>query len=134
MSATENLYQIGDAAAMAGTTPRTLRHYEELGLIMPRKTGGRAMRLYTDFDLRLVRDIQQLATLGFSLEEIGEIIQLKRVFFTPDGDERKWQKKEVPLADIRIRTLRERTHTIRETIREQQALLERLDTFLGRFA
>ena len=134
MSVTDNLYQIGEAASLSATTPRTLRHYEELGLITPRKAGERGMRLYTDFDLKLVRDIQQLSTIGFSLEEIRQIMGLKRVFFTPDGDERRWNKTEVPLSAGQIATLRERTHVIRQTIDEQQALLRRLDGFLQRFS
>ena len=130
MAQAEELHQIGDAAAAAGTTPRALRHYETLGLLSPSKVGPRGVRLYTAFDVKLARDIIQLGTIGFSLEEIHDIMALKRVVFSPEGKKRSFRKGDVPVASKAMARLRERTRSIRQTIKQQEALLKRLEAFL----
>jgi MerR family transcriptional regulator, repressor of the yfmOP operon len=67
--------RIGEAAAQLGVSPRTLRYYEELGLLRPSsKTAGGARR-YTDADVERmlrIRELQEL--LGFNLEEIRVVL------------------------------------------------------------
>lgn len=66
--------RIGKAAELAGTSARTLRYYEELGLLRPSHSAGGARR-YTQDDvarLRRIRELQEL--LGFDLGEIGDIL------------------------------------------------------------
>jgi MerR family transcriptional regulator, repressor of the yfmOP operon len=69
------LLRIGEAAEAAGTTPRTIRYYEEIGLLPA--SGGRkpgSHRLYEPDDvdrLRELLDLKQL--LGVSLEELREL-------------------------------------------------------------
>ncbi|HMK62399.1 MAG TPA: MerR family transcriptional regulator [Acidimicrobiales bacterium] len=75
-AAAEGLLRIGEAAEQAGTSCRTLRYYEELGLLRPsRQTAGGARR-YSQQDvarLRRIRELQEL--LGFDLGEIGDILR-----------------------------------------------------------
>lgn len=64
---------IGDAAEACGTTPRTLRYYEELGLIASSRTSASGQRRYGPAEverIRRIRDLQNI--LGLELEEIGE--------------------------------------------------------------
>ncbi|MFA7296611.1 MAG: MerR family transcriptional regulator [Dehalococcoidia bacterium] len=73
---TEARYQIGEVADRTGVTQRTLRFYEEKGLLTPadRMEGG--FRLYSEADIgriRLIKQLQQL--LGFSLAEIKEMVE-----------------------------------------------------------
>jgi DNA-binding transcriptional MerR regulator len=71
----ERLLTIGQAASAAGVTPRTLRYYEELGLLRPSAHSVRGARRYAEIDLvriARIRELQQL--MGFNLEEIGEIL------------------------------------------------------------
>jgi DNA-binding transcriptional MerR regulator len=66
---------IGQAAAVAGVTPRTLRYYEELGLLTPsgRSTGG--ARRYDDADIERLGRIRQLQDLlGHDLEQIRRVM------------------------------------------------------------
>ena len=77
---TEALYQIGEVADRTGVTQRTLRFYEEKGLLTPadRMEGG--FRLYSDADvarIRLIKQLQQL--LGFSLAEIKEMVEAEAI-------------------------------------------------------
>lgn len=69
-------WRIGEAARRAGVTVHALRHYEELGLLRPRRTPS-GQRLYDEDDLARVRFVRRAAALGFSLGEIGEILRLR---------------------------------------------------------
>jgi len=68
--------RIGDVARAAGTTPRTIRYYEEIGLLEPH--GGRAAgahREYTEADVERLREILRFKDLlGVSLDELRELM------------------------------------------------------------
>ena len=71
-------YRIGELAQRVGLTERTIRYYEELGLLdsVKRLEGGQ--RLYTDDDVRRLRFVQKLKMLGLSLQEMLELERLYR--------------------------------------------------------
>lgn len=71
-----DMHQIGEAAAQTGLSLRTIRFYEEVGLVPPsgRTTGG--FRLYTDADIERLQLVKDLKPLDFSLEEMGEVLVL----------------------------------------------------------
>lgn len=71
------MMQISELAARAGITPRTIRYYEELGMIRPEGRTEGGFRLYSDGQLRVLRLIQNLKTLGLELESIRDLFQLK---------------------------------------------------------
>src|SRR5580765_6224222 len=64
-------------ARIAGVTPKTLRHYERRRLLAPRRNAA-GYRVYSDRDLRRVRDVQSLKWLGLSLGEIRELLVGRR--------------------------------------------------------
>ena len=66
-------YRIGELATRAGLTERTIRYYEELGLLESVKRLDGGVRVYTDDDLRRLRYIRKLKTLGLSLQEMLEL-------------------------------------------------------------
>ena len=82
MESSTGLLKIGDFARAAGTNLRTLRYYEELGLLAPTKRSEGGFRYYRTVDLHRVRSIQLLQELGLSLEEIGEVLSCRSE--TPD--------------------------------------------------
>ena len=61
--------KIGEIAELLGTTPRTLRFYEEEGLVAARRSAG-GTRHYGEEDVARFRAILRLAEGGFSLEDI----------------------------------------------------------------
>lgn len=76
----EPYLQIGEAAERAQLTQRTLRYYEEKGLLKPptRMEGG--FRVYTDDDMQRLERIRELKDLlGFSLAEIKEMLEAEDV-------------------------------------------------------
>jgi DNA-binding transcriptional MerR regulator len=63
--------KIGELADRAGVNHRTLRYYERLGLIAPAHKADSGHRYYDETALVRLRRIQQLKTLGLSLDEIA---------------------------------------------------------------
>ncbi len=67
---------IGKLAKLSGATPKAIRLYEAIGLIpIPNRDGN--YRVYSDKDVALVHMIRRGQAVGFSLEEMKELIELK---------------------------------------------------------
>ncbi len=73
MSGTESDVSIGEVCQQTGLSARTVRYWEELGLLpgIRRRTAGR--RVYGEDELQRIRFIQRLKALGLSLAEIGDL-------------------------------------------------------------
>jgi DNA-binding transcriptional MerR regulator len=69
--------RIGELADRAGTSARTLRYYEQHGLLPARRTAN-GYRVYDDADLRLVKEIRSLLQIGFNLEETRPFVECLR--------------------------------------------------------
>ena len=69
------LHKIGAFAKMAGTNLRTLRYYEEVGLLQPAARSNGGFRYYRDSDLNRIKLISDLQELGLTLEEIGNALE-----------------------------------------------------------
>jgi DNA-binding transcriptional MerR regulator len=71
---TKNLLRIGEVARRAGVTTRTLRYYQEVGLLSPSTTPG-GTRVYSDEDVDRLRRILELRdVMGLDLERIRSIL------------------------------------------------------------
>jgi MerR family transcriptional regulator, copper efflux regulator len=64
---------VGELAKKAGVTPRTIRYYEEVGLLPQLERTSNGYRTYTEKHLFGVRQIRRAKRLGFSLNEIKEL-------------------------------------------------------------
>ena len=71
-----NNYPIGYLAKSAGLTTRTIRYYEERGLLDSIKRIGGGRRIYTDEDLRRLKFIKRLKLLGLTLAEMEELAEI----------------------------------------------------------
>jgi DNA-binding transcriptional MerR regulator len=77
MSATATALRIGEVARLVGTTPRTIRYYEEIGLLPAgaEREAGRH-RLYGEREVQRLRDALRLKELlGVSLDELKELLE-----------------------------------------------------------
>jgi DNA-binding transcriptional MerR regulator len=78
MSATaDKQLRIGELAELTGTTPRTIRYYEEIGLLdtAPERAQGKH-RVYTQADVERVREIIRLRDLlGLSLDQLSQLLE-----------------------------------------------------------
>jgi DNA-binding transcriptional MerR regulator len=72
----EGLLQIGQVADRTGLSLRTIRFYEENGLVRPTSRTGGGFRLYSEDDVARLEVIMRMKPLGFSLEEMRELLTL----------------------------------------------------------
>ncbi len=70
--------QIGKLAAEFGLNPKTIRYYEEIGLLPPPQRSPSGYRLYDDVARERLRFIGKAKAIGLMLEEIREILELQR--------------------------------------------------------
>src|SRR6186713_1849304 len=70
------LLKIQEVAAEVGLTPRSIRYYEEVGLLEPAARSEGAYRLYDESDIERLRFIRGLRDdAGFSLTQIGQLLE-----------------------------------------------------------
>lgn len=78
MAITAGQYRIGELASKVGLTERTIRYYEEVGLLESVKRLDGGVRVYTHDDVRRLKFIRKLKTLGLSLQEMLDLENLYR--------------------------------------------------------
>ncbi|MBF8186020.1 MerR family transcriptional regulator [Nonomuraea sp. K274] len=67
---------IGQVAARTELSLRTIRHYDEVGLVRPSARSQGGFRLYTEADVARLMVIRRMKPLGFTLEEMGELLAI----------------------------------------------------------
>ena len=120
------MFRIGEVAKLCGLTTRTLRYWEELGLVSPSSHGRSGDRQYTVTDMARVtriRDLQEL--LGFSLAEVRVVLD------TDEVDVLDRVRSEFRSGEPSPRRQRE---LLEEAVAANDALLARLDDTLARIA
>jgi DNA-binding transcriptional MerR regulator len=70
------MMQIGELADRAEMSLRTIRHYDEVGLLTPSGRSEGGFRLYTDADFSRLMVIRRMKPLGFSLDEMAELLRV----------------------------------------------------------
>ncbi len=79
LSRYDNLLKIGEFAELAKTNLRTLRYYEELGLLVPALRSEGGFRYYRPTDASRVKMIHGLQDLGLQLEQIRELLDVRNL-------------------------------------------------------
>ncbi len=105
--------QIGEVAALTGLSLRTLRYYEEVGLVAPSARSAGGFRLYTALDVDRFELIKRMKPLDFSLEDMrGLLAVVDALDAEPDDAERARLLGELEslrtAAEERVATLRKR--------------------------
>jgi MerR family copper efflux transcriptional regulator len=67
---------IGEAAARSGVPSKTIRYYEEIGLVGPAPRTGNGYRAYGANDIHVLRFVQRARSLGFSVSECRQLLDL----------------------------------------------------------
>jgi len=110
--------QIGEVAARTELSLRSLRHWEEVGLLPPSGRSEGGFRLYTEADVEKILLVRRMKPLGFSLEEMRQV--LADVATLSAGDD--------PDARERLRSIGEETDVRRARLVRQ---VEMADEFRG---
>lgn len=115
------LYQIGEVSKIGGISQRTLRHYDELGLMQPDLVGDNGYRYYSLQTMLKIPVINYLKMMGLSLEEIASMMQHPSL-----GQARKFLSKHLAECDKQAQLLAEK----REAIVEWSELVEEANMVL----
>ncbi|KPD32358.1 transcriptional regulator [Thermus scotoductus] len=126
-----SLYSLSDLARATGVSRRIVQHYAQLGLLEPGALTQGGRKLYTEFAIFLVQDIQDLKQLGFSLEEIRKIMLLKKAIFRPDGTYREdWKREDIPLSEEDLLAMWRKTGEVLASMERQERMIRRFYRFL----
>jgi DNA-binding transcriptional MerR regulator len=127
-------YRIEQVAERLQTTKRTLRYYEEIGLLPPAERTEGGYRLYSDEDIARLERIQRLKDLlGFSLAEIRELLQaddergVLRAAFRQETDPAVKLKQIEEFERLNHRQLALVEHKIAGLEKMRQDILQRLE-------
>ena len=122
--------QIGEVAARVGLSLRTIRHWDEMGLVVPSERSAGGFRLYTEADIERLALVKTLKPLDFSLEQMRDLLA------TIDGLEDDDGSDAARSADLMGRLAMYRAATDRrvEALRAQVQGLELLSRELRRLA
>jgi len=104
---------IGTAAEMANLPAKTIRYYEDIGLVSPARSGN-GYRDYSDKDVHRLRFLQRSRSLGFTIEECRLLLSL-------------YDDKKRASADVKVVAL-EKVDEIERKIAELQSLRDTLST------
>lgn len=128
--------QIGEVAERTGVTQRTLRFYEEKGLLKPPSRMDGGFRLYSEDDVQRVEYIRQLQSLlGLSLAEIKDMVEAEgvrsqiRAEYSRDADTEQKRRQVLALIDVA-----EKQHAIiRQKVEQLQKMRDEFETRLATY-
>jgi DNA-binding transcriptional MerR regulator len=112
--------QIGEVAERTSLSLRTIRYYEEVGLVPPSARSAGGFRLYTETDVARLLLIRRMKPLEFSLEEMRDVLELlDQLDDSKSGPERRIELLERlemyrEAAKARVTALRDQLHTAEE--------------------
>ncbi|WP_280257624.1 MerR family transcriptional regulator [Nocardia abscessus] len=124
-SDTDGYLQIGQVAERTELSLKTIRHYDEVGLVQPsaRSTGG--FRLYTDADVARLLLIRRMKPLGFTLVEMKQLLDAIDIL---DDETTTADRRAAASADLL--TYQDKARDSAERLRRQLAYAEQFTDLL----
>ncbi len=108
---------IGDAATQSGLPAKTIRYYEDIGLVNPgRSTNG--YRLFSANDLHKLAFVQRARSLGFSIEECRALLSLYEDRARASADVKVMARTHLAQIEEKIAGLQEMQQTLSELVQK----------------
>jgi Cu(I)-responsive transcriptional regulator len=104
---------ISQAAAVSGVSAKMIRHYEAIGLVQKARRTSANYRTYSDTDVHVLRFVRAARDLGFSMRQIGELLDL-------------WRDRRRPSRKVKA-LVTEHVHELERRIAELQAMKTTLE-------
>ena len=124
MNATTGLVQIGEVADKLRVSTRTIKYYEELGLIKPGERSPGGFRLFREEDVERLKRILKMKGMGFSLTAIREVLAVRDV--ASNADKVIVLNKVIERLEEQEQQVAERIRNMREEVRHAEELLREL--------
>lgn len=102
---------IGEASRRSGLPAKTIRYYEEVGLVRPARASN-GYRDYAERDVHLLRFLQRSRSLGFSIEEARKLLSLYSDDLRHSEDVRRMAKRRIAEIDRKVEEL----HSLRRAL------------------
>jgi MerR family copper efflux transcriptional regulator len=110
----DRMLTIGEAAEASGVSAKMIRHYESLGMIpKSRRTAGN-YRMYSDADVQTLRLVRRARDLGFSIEQIAELVSLWRNRSRSSASVRRIALEHIAQLEEKIVRTQSMVRTLRE--------------------
>ncbi len=126
-----NGMRVGELAAHFGLNPKTIRYYEEIGLLPRAERSESGYRLYDERDVERLGFIRRAKTLGLSLDEIRDILSVQQTGELPCGQVLDLIDMKISVIDQRMAELqvfRAELATLRTTWTDEDERLRRAAT------
>ena len=107
---------IGEASKQSGLPPKTIRYYEDRGLIAPPARAENGYRDYNDTDVHKLRFVRQGRGLGFSVDECSQLLSLYEDKGRQSADVKVIAQKHLTEIDEKIRELQELRSTLHHLV------------------
>ena len=101
------MFQIGELSQHADVPEKTIRYYEEIGLLPPARRSGNGYRLYDDADVERLRFIRRVRALDIGLDEIAEILAFRERNEPPCKYVMALMQEQIGKVEERIRSLQQ---------------------------
>ncbi len=123
--------QIGEVAQRTGLSLRTIRYYEEVGLIRPSSRTQGGFRLYTEPDVARLNLVKRMKPLGFSLEQARDLLGVLDALDAAEADSGERDALVGRLATYRVAVQRRCTE-LRKELDTAEAFSADLKTEISR--
>ena len=120
MDTTTGLVQIGEVADKLRVSTRTIKYYEELGLIKPGERSPGGFRLFREEDVERLKRILKMKGMGFSLTAIREVLAVRDV--ASDADKVIVLNKVIERLEEQEQQVAERIRNMREEVGHAEEL------------
>lgn len=108
---------IGDVAARSGLPPKTIRYYEDIGLVTPQRAEN-GYRSFRESDLHKLTFLGHARSLGFSIEDCRALLALYEDESRASGDVKRIAKEHLARIDRKLSELNAMRNTLAHLVRE----------------